>query len=96
MGFFILAHSSNSKIRTTFKFDFVTRRLFRISDPKFIIAFFHIRNRLPAEQAVRHGNKICSLTPIYDCGTGDTTYISNCIALDTEHDCAKYVQGHLR
>lgn len=34
-----------------------------------------------------------SLTPIYDCGTGDVTYISNCLALDTEHDCAKLVRA---
>ena len=34
-----------------------------------------------------------SLTPIYDCGTGDVTYVSNCLALDTEHDCAKLVRA---
>ena len=37
--------------------------------------------------------KKLNIYPIYDCGTGDTTYISNCLALDTEHDCAKYVRA---
>lgn len=37
--------------------------------------------------------KKMNIYPIYDCGTGDVTYISNCLALDTEHDCAKLVQA---
>jgi len=37
--------------------------------------------------------KKMNIYPIYDCGTGDVTYISNCLALDTEHDCAKLVMA---
>lgn len=37
--------------------------------------------------------KKMNIYPIYDCGTGDVTYISNCLALDTEHDCAKLVRA---
>ena len=37
--------------------------------------------------------KKMNIYPIYDCGTGDVTYVSNCLALDTEHDCAKLVQA---
>jgi hypothetical protein len=37
--------------------------------------------------------KKMNIYPIYDCGTGDVTYVSNCLALDTEHDCAKLVRA---
>jgi len=37
--------------------------------------------------------KKMNIYPIYDCGTGGVTYVSNCLALDTEHDCAKLVRA---
>lgn len=37
--------------------------------------------------------KKMNIYPIYDCGTGGVTYVSNCLAVATDHDCAKRVIG---
>ena len=77
---------------TTFKFDSCGIDLSDISDPKFII--FISGNGTGGGTGGEYMEiSSVSLTPIFDCGTDEGTYISNCLALDTEHDCAKLVRA---
>ena len=78
---------------TTFKFDSCGIDLSDISDPKFII--FISGNGTGGGTGGEYMEiSSVSLTPIFDCGTDEGTYISNCIALDTEHDCAKTIRAN--
>lgn len=76
---------------TTFYFDVCNIDLSSIADPNFVIFIDGTGSGGTGGEYMEIAS--VSLTPIYDCGTGDTTYISNCLALDTEHDCAKLVRA---
>ncbi len=77
---------------STFNYDLCGIDLSDIADPKFVI---YISGNGTGGGTGGEYMEIASvsLTPIYDCGTGDVTYVSNCLALDTEHDCAKLVRA---
>jgi len=85
------AYPINPIANTTFNFDVCNLDLSSIANPTFVIFIDGTGSGGTGGEYMEIAS--VSLTPIYDCGTGDTTYISNCLALDTEHDCAKYVRA---
>ena len=77
---------------TTFNYDLCGIDLSDIADPKFIV--FIVGNGTGGGTGGEFMEiASVSLKPVFDCGTGDVAYISNCLALDTEHDCAKLVRA---
>jgi hypothetical protein len=85
------AYPINPIANTTFYFDVCNIDLSSIADPNFVIFIDGTGSGGTGGEYMEIAS--VSLKPVFDCGTGDVTYISNCLALDTEHDCAKLVRA---